>query len=186
MYIDKVPLDENEIQLLMNDPEIRSGDSLQGLVLKIFYKVSKPLHIRELEHLIVNIGYLQAHNKEIPLVPSRSLAPILRKEKGIWKISDNLYGLLEWRNAADNAPKEETDVTLQAILQDTNIMNNSMEESHIIKKNCPECDGEIDIKRHFCKYCGADLYKFCSDCLSKLDEDSIFCADCGVKLEQRT
>lgn len=185
MNIVNVRLNENEIQLLMNDPELRPEDSLQSLVPKIFRKAAKPLYIYDLEKIVVGIGHFQAHNRKIPLKPSRSLTPILRESYGICKLSKGIYGLSEWQNVDSEVLNEETDVAAQATLQDASSMNNSMEESNIIKKNCPECDGKIDIKRHFCKYCGTDLFKFCSNCLGKIDDDSIFCADCGIKLEQR-
>ncbi|MGE4494929.1 MAG: zinc ribbon domain-containing protein, partial [Methanosarcina sp.] len=171
---------------LINDPELRPEDTLKNLISKIFRKADKPLHIRDLENIVVSKGHFQAHNRKIPLKPSRSLTPILRESYGICKLSKGIYGLSEWQNVdSEVGSSEETDVAVQATLQDASSLNNSMEESNIIKKNCPECDGEIDIKRHFCKYCGANLFKFCNNCLGKIDDDSIFCVDCGIKLEQR-
>lgn len=186
MILHTVKLNEEDVQLLIDDPEICSEEPLHILISKIFHKVNKPLHRHDLEYMIVNMGYFQAHNKEIPLIPSRSLSPILRQERGIWKISDNIYGLLEWQNNdLENIPDEEVDVAVQSIHQDSGLISNSFEEPDIEEKNCPSCDNKIDIKRHFCKYCGVDLFRFCRNCLSRVDDDSSFCADCGVKLEQK-
>lgn len=186
MNLHTVKLNEEDIQLLIDDPEICPEESLHILISKIFHKINKPLHRHDLEYMIVNMGYFQAHNKEIPLIPSRSLSPILRQERGIWKISDDIYGLSEWQNNdLENIPNEEVDGAEQSIHQDSGIISNIFEGPDIEEKSCPSCDRKIDIKRHFCKYCGIDLSGFCSNCLSRIDDNSIFCADCGLKLESR-
>jgi hypothetical protein len=186
MNIITVKLNENEAKSLINDVEISPELPPKILVFKILQKAGKPLHYHDIEYVVVKKGYYQAHNKDIPKKPYLSLFHLFRNDSRICKTSDGIYGLKEWEsNDLTNNFKEEVDVTAQAAQQDSNNANNGSEELSIPKRNCPECDDKIDIKRHFCKYCGIDLFEFCSNCLGKIDDDSIFCADCGIKLEQR-
>jgi len=181
-----VKIDKNEAESLINDSEIRPEESLQTLVLKIFQKTGKPLHYLDLLYVVVNIGYYEAHNKKIPQDPYRSLRAVLRQDRGICNFSQGIYGLSEWKNvAAEVISNEEVNVTEQVTQQDSNNVNNRVEDLDNEKKNCPKCNERIDIKLHFCTSCGADLSGFCKGCLYKLEEYWIFCGNCGTKLEQR-
>ncbi len=187
MNLTRIKLSEREAQSLISDPEVNPEESLRNMVLKILQKVEKPLHIRDLEYVIVSKGYYPAHNKKIPPVPYRSLASTIHADQEIYKYSDRTYGLHCWPIVGCGVvSNEEVDITVQPIKQDSNNMNNSLEESNNIEKNCPKCNIVTDIELHFCSYCGSDLFKFCRSCLGEIERaDAIFCAHCGIKLEQR-
>lgn len=179
-------LDEKEAESLIKNTEINPELPPRTLVFKIIQKAGKPLHFRDIEYVTVKKGFYQAHNKEIPKKPYLSLFHFLRNDSKICKISEGIYGLKEWKlNGLTNSSEEEVDDAIQSARQSTSVTSNSSEEFNTMKKNCPNCNGETDIKRHFCKHCGVDLFKFCNNCLSKIDDDAIFCTDCGTKLEQR-
>ncbi|KKH47538.1 hypothetical protein [Methanosarcina sp. 1.H.A.2.2] len=145
-------LEEEQIKLLVDDNEISPMESLQSLVLKILHKVGKPLHIEDIESVILRKGYFQAHNKEIPVVVSRSITPVLRRDKGIYKISKGVYGVYESKN------------------------------TEITKENCPNCEKKIHRKRHFCPYCSSNLTSSFNFSGNLLDIKRHFCPYCGADL----
>lgn len=180
-----VNINTKEADSIINNPELRAEDSMQSLVLKIFQKAGKPLHFRDLEYVIVSIGYYEHHNKKIPQDTARPLFAVLRESYGIRKISEGIYGLSEWQNTdSDVVSEEEIELEAQTIQQESSIIWDSVEDFDNDIKNCPICGEKIEIKRHFCTSCGADLSGFCKNCLCEIKERWIFCGDCGTNLRK--
>lgn len=184
MKTNLVKLSEKEAESLINDPEICPEDPLHILLPKILKKAGKPLHLRDLEFVVVNKGHYQLHSGKIPKDTVRPLFAVLRESNGIHKISKGIYGLTEWQNAAsDVSSNEEIEVVSQAIQENPNTIGDSVEDFDNEEKNCPKCGEKIEIQRHFCTSCGTDLSVFCKNCLYEIKDHWIFCGDCGTRLK---